>query len=80
MPSFSGVQLSQEQVQLLKKRIVEEETALLTFEAARSLYSSKTAARNALQSLQEKGVIDRVGPGKYKISSLPEELHEKWIS
>lgn len=79
MPAYDEMKLSDEQVELLRKAIVDRRTTLIKFFHADKHYSSKNAATNALQSLESKGVLEKESHNKYRITNLPEELHQQWI-
>ncbi|MFB6144179.1 MAG: hypothetical protein ABEJ98_02600, partial [Candidatus Nanohaloarchaea archaeon] len=65
--------LSDHQRKLLKGA-VREEHGKFTVSYAEKFYSTKSQARKSIESLEEKGFLDRETHGVFKVESLPEEV------
>ena len=74
-----SVRISEQQLQVLEKQVVGNGTLRLPFQVVRKHYSSREAAKNALGSLESKGIVEKYSEGVYRISNLPEELYRDWV-
>lgn len=68
--------LSEHQRKLLKGA-VREEHGKFTISYAEKFYSAKTQAKESLESLEEKGFVDRETHGVFKVEQLPEEVYDQ---
>jgi len=79
--------LGEKQKAVLKKAVVDKESASVTFSMARSVYGNRSAARDCLNGLEAKGILEEVKGGSefknngnlYKITNLPEEHYDQWV-
>ena len=68
--------LSKHQRKLLKGA-VKEEHGKFTISYAEKYYSTKTQAKESLESLENRGFVDRETHGVFKVEQLPEEVYDQ---
>lgn len=68
--------LSKHQRELLEGAITEEH-GKFTVSYAEKFYSTRTQAKESIESLLEDGFLDRDTHGVFKVESLPEEVYDK---
>jgi len=75
------MRLGKNQKAVLKKAVVGNDSALVTFEMAKAVYGNNSDAKSCLRSLSGKGILKEIGSNgaRYKITNLPEDLYMEWV-
>lgn len=76
---FEGISLSDQHIEVLHSAVVGRGSRRITLGNAKKIYSNKRAARNAMESLEGKGIVERRNNGDWLITNLPTELHKEWL-
>lgn len=66
------------QEEVLREAVVTQQRAYVNLDMALKHYNSKQSAKSGMEGLEEKGILERVNNGYWRITNLPEYLYSEF--